>query len=101
MIDYSQLLRPIFNRGTRPQEVVDTWNEVEREEVSQSREGGGCSFIRGGGGGSSGDRWPLIDRRVDIIIEGVNGQSMNGRDFDTIFRAIVMDRIMKKLWEKN
>lgn len=39
MIDYSQLLRPIFNRGTRPQEVVDTWNEVEREEVSQSREG--------------------------------------------------------------
>lgn len=64
-------------------EVVDTWNEAEREEVLWGR--GGCWFVRGGR--SSGHRWPLIDQRVDII-EGVNGQSMNGRDFDTVFRAI-------------
>lgn len=80
VIDYSQ---PIFNAGHSATEVVDTWNEVEREE----------------GRGSSGHRWPLIDQRVDII-EGVNGQSMNGRDFDTVFRTIVVIEV-EKLWEED
>lgn len=84
-IDYSQLRRSL----------IDTWNEVEREEVSQASQRE-CWFVKG----SSGHRWPLIDQRVNIIEGVINGQSMNGRDFGTVLHAIVVTG-MKKVWEEE